>query len=329
MELDSVLLINPSMIIKVLLGLLMFSVFVFAQEVPHCARTLPDEQQMLKKIQEMSVQAPLKNYGVGGLSLENENAGLIEAYRKLVTYKDTKLRPISDIDFYSRFKESSCHKALCAAQTIFGDKMGLMYLYYSAIYGVNLSPLGYDRLKLPDPKYELEFKAWYTVRAWKNFEEMIPMLKAVVNLPKNISLMNTTRMLHTGIVNPVKESIIANGLISFYLPFDQLSDSEKETVTYHELGHSIATENNLDTSSEWFEAAGWKVVGDKLINIRPKELLSDYAVYKSDCFEDFAETFMYYRYRPEELLKISPGRYEFMKKYVYGGVEYLDSRACK
>jgi len=299
-----------------------------ANRAPHCPKGLPTQPEMLKKLQDLSLESPQKNYGVGGLFIHAENAVLIDAYRKLVTYKDTKIRPLNDIDFYSRFKEGSCDKALCAAQTIFGNEMGIAYLYYAAVYGINLSSLGYDRLKLPDPNYALEFKAWYTVRPWKNLEEMAPMLKAIVNLPKNIIPMTNTRMLHSGIVNPVKSSILANGLITFYEPFDKLRDDEKETITYHELGHTVGTEGHLDISDEWLEAAGWQVQGNQVINLRPEEFLSDYAAYKSDCFEDFAETFMYYRYYPQVLLEKSPRRYEYMKKYVYDGLEYLAERAC-
>lgn len=299
-----------------------------ANVAPNCPKTLPTQSEMLQKLQELSAESPQKDYGVGGLFIKKENTKLIDAYRKLVTYKDTKLRPFKDIDFYARFKESPCHKALCAAQTIFGNEMGLVYLYYVAIYGINLSSLGYDRLTLPDPRYVLEFKAWYTVRPWKSLEEMAPMLKAVVNLPQNLIPMTNTRMLHSGIVNPVKSTILANGLITFYTPFDNLGDVEKETITYHELGHTVGTEGQFDISDEWLEAAGWQVQGNQVINLRPEELLSDYAVYKSDCFEDFAETFMYYRYRPMELLIKSPSRYSYMKKYIYKGLEYLTTDAC-
>jgi hypothetical protein len=73
-------------------------------------------------------------------------------------------------------------------------------------------------------------------------------------------------------------------------------------------------------------ASGWEEKDDSFINTRPQEFVSRYAA--KDFFEDFAESFTYYRYYPQTLKAKSPLRYEYLKKVVYGGREYLNNETC-
>jgi hypothetical protein len=285
------------------------------------ADAFPDQSTMLSRLKNISATAPLINYSVGGFAMKSENKDLVEAYHMLTSYKNYKGAPASDIDFWRVLKNEPCDKALCAAEKIFGQKNGLLFLYVAVVYGVNMSPLGFDKL-FPPTKSESDlrnFKAWYTVRPWHN-DEFTPYLNALAKIPVHLQKMKYVRMNPSGIIHPDGKHILANGLIVTYLPFEKLPDYLKEQTIYHELGHNIANTNNIDSSEEWLAASGWVIENDQFINHSPKNFISEYA--KKDFFEDFAESFRAYRYEPEALYKKSIQRYEYMKKFLYDNVEY-------
>ncbi len=311
--------------LSTLSGLLIMSLNLSASpQAAPCAKTFPSDAQMAEQIGQMSNTEPRADWAVGGHFMVQENQRLIQSYRILTSYKDFFARPVSDIDYWSKFKDLGCSKALCGAETVFGKQDGLLYLYVADVYGFNLSSLGYNRLKPPQPSDELDFKAWYSFRPWKH-EELKPYLTALAQLPKSLLPFPFVRMTHAGIVNPLNENILSNGLITIYSGLDSKSDFEKETSMYHEFGHNMFVgDENLDISSAWQKASGWYVKDGKVLNDHPEQFVDDYA--KTNIYEDFAQTFMYYRYYPTILLEKSPVRYHYMKDVIYSGQEYLQ---CK
>lgn len=294
-----------------------------------CRKPFPSNAQMKVELEALTHQEGAKEkMAVGGPVLRDEHPRLLEAYRYLVTYKKYEMGKykIDDvIDFWNLFEKSKCDKALCAAQTVFGEEEGLLQLYVAAKYGVVLSHLGFDRLKPPAAADQKEFDAYFKVRPWKR-EELGPYLQALTMLPEGLQL-PFTRMTHAGIVNPVNANVLSNGVIQFYSSIDSLSDSQKEQTTFHELAHNYGSAFGLDTSKEWWDAAGWVQEGETFKNIRPEEFITAYA--KGNFFEDFAESVTYYRYYPHKLKAKSPARYEYIKKTLFAGKEFLSEEHCQ
>ncbi|KYG64702.1 hypothetical protein AZI86_10855 [Bdellovibrio bacteriovorus] len=290
-----------------------------------CRKPFPTHEAMKAEILAVSHSGAKSSLGVGGLAIKDENAKLIEAYRYLVTYKSYKFKPEQDIDFWTKFKDLKCDKALCAAEAVFGSEDGVLYLYVAMKYKIILSHLGFDRLKAPTPKDQDEFDAYFKVRPWSK-AELGPYLNALTMLPA-IQLPTYVRMNHSGILNPVNPNVLSNGIIQFYKPMDAMSDSHKEHTTFHEIAHNYGTFYGLDSSQEWLKASGWVEKEKHFINERPQEFVTDYA--SKDFFEDFAESFTYYRYYPQVLKLKSPLRYEYFKKTLYKGQEFLSVSDCK
>ena len=87
-------------------------------------------------------------------------------------------------------------------------------------------------------------------------------------------------------------------------------DEMKRTIT-HEVGHNVyynLAEVHRDE---------WKGISS---SSAPDEFVSDYA--QTNEREDFAESYMTYVHDPAYLKAVSPAKYEFMRKHVFGGREY-------
>lgn len=295
------------------------------EQAPHCRKSFPTLSQMKAELEALSQTAPLVNTGVGGLALQNENQQLAAAYRELTTYKTYQARPQTEIDFWHLFKDSSCRKALCGIEKVYGPERGPLYLYVMTKYGLNLSHLGYDRLRAPTPADQPLFESYFFVRSWE-LSELPPYLRAIFELPENQLPVFPTRMTHSGIAHRENPNIVSNGIIQFYTPIDTKTDMQKERTTYHEIAHALGTSRRLDTSPEWIRISGWVLIDGKPVQPNKNGLVTQYA--GKDLFEDFAESFVYYRYEPETLLALSPERYQYMKDKVFGGREYLKSLSC-
>ncbi len=81
-----------------------------------------------------------------------------------------------------------------------------------------------------------------------------------------------------------------------------------------------------DDLSLIFYQISWKTATQKKNSAKKSDFVSGYA--SSDCFEDFAETYLFYRLHGEKfrgILRYSPAlkkKYEFMKRYVFKGQEF-------
>lgn len=290
-----------------------------------CRKPFPTHEEMKAEILALTAANPTGKSGVGGLAIKDEDPRLIEAYRYLTSYKTYQFKVQMEIDNWLIFKDLKCDKALCGAEEVFGPEDGVMYLYVAAKYGLVLSALGFDKLKPPTEKDQTEFDAYFKVRSWKK-GELEPYLRALPMLPSLGLPLPYTRMNHAGITNPVNANVLSNGIIQFYSPMDKMSDSDKEHTTYHEIAHNYGTYYGIDSSAEWLKVSGWKEVNKKFINERPEEFVTRYAA--SNFFEDFAESFTYYRYYPQTLKEKSPTRYEFLKNKIFSGKEFTSEAAC-
>jgi len=290
-----------------------------------CRQSFPSAAQQLAELQAATLADPTASTGVGGLKIQNENPSLIWAYRELVSYKNFDFSYKTDVDFWAVFKDDTCDKALCAAQTIFGNERGVLFLYLAWKYGIVASELGFDRLAPPTPADQTKFDAYYTVQAWTP-ESIAPFLTALPQLPAaQMPILGGWRFTRAGIVDPMNANVLSNALIQVYSPLESETPAHQEQTMFHELGHAVGAAS-LDHTPEWIAASGWALVDGKVINNKPDEFISEYA--KKDLFEDFAESFVYYRYAPELLIKKSPARYDYLKKFVFGNREYRSQADC-
>src|SRR5690606_4066825 len=83
----------------------------------------------------------------------------------------------------------------------------------------------------------------------------------------------------------------------------------------------------LDESKEWLDISGWVEFDGKWKFTKEDNIISEYG--KTNPFEDFTESTVAYRYNSENLKKRSPEKYEFIKKYVYQGLEFDTEDKCQ
>ena len=114
-------------------------------------------------------------------------------------------------------------------------------------------------------------------------------------------------------------------------------------VAVHELSHHVDYSSNKDhdlgisEGAAYRKLSGWKkkntykidkTTGKKVLvsewqSTKDKKFVTDYA--STEPAEDFAESSAFYIYRPQELKSIDPEKYDFLKKNIFRGKEYLSS----
>lgn len=118
-----------------------------------------------------------------------------------------------------------------------------------------------------------------------------------------------------------------NCLGVFYLDSNRIAIASKERfadydsmldVLTHEVGHH---KHNLMEKLDTDMAAKWeKLHAESLENYNGFGFVSEYAM--TDCYEDFAESYMTYIRDPELLQVMNPEKYAFLKYNVFDGREY-------
>ena len=216
------------------------------------------------------------------------------------------------------FVDYGCSNVFCYAEKLFGKDLALRILYMKARFGFNSSPYNFLGTKIPTIK-EFDF-----------------ILSVLSDLPKNMNLSKNIRNDHRLTLqseNTKSDKVWADNAIRLYPSFFTKSLDRQRRTLVHEIGHNIQRmDSNLHNDLHWLKIGGWikkeKNYGSGII----KEIWKtrgfdqspiDYG--RIDPFEDFAVTFSQYRYRADWLKKVSPKRYEYMKKYVYQNIEYLNS----
>ncbi|MCO4753245.1 MAG: hypothetical protein KC478_02130, partial [Bacteriovoracaceae bacterium] len=216
---------------------------------------------------------------------------LVEVEKNVVPWKALKQKQFN--------LPKSCESAVCAAEEIFGKDKGPKLLYALKKYGVNLSHL---RRKDTD--------------AW-NGQEVDLILEALDDLPQslvpfkdNLRLVRNTRGATPG-------GNYANAQIMVFDSFEEKSKYEKMGTIIHELGHRVGEIGKVEETPEWRELSKWEESNEQWTPMKDS-FVGMYA--KTNPFEDFAETFVAYRYNPETLKEVAPKKYEFMKYYVFQGL---------
>lgn len=254
------------------------------------------------------------DYQVYGVKFKNESPELVFRFMQLTTRVDFfgEPKPKEQVNIIREYPDlRKCSSVLCAVDVIFGPEVGRIKLFLLSAYDLNSSHLAYPQSSLMRPR------------------ELKNILEALDFMPPHLKRLSLNqKMIHfkRGYHRPGGDSVLANASMEF---FDNWSDWQDPTVrilaVYHEFAHNWSRTSDykqLDESEEWKEVTGWisegKLKGDKY----KTGFVSRYA--GTNPAEDFAETAVAYRFTPKLLKKISPGRYEFMKMMVYGGLEFLD-----
>jgi hypothetical protein len=286
-----------------------------------------------ESLEQMRAGLKTMTRSVGGTTFWNQPALFINVYRELTSYKNYKLRSSKDIDFWHLFKNRPCETTLCAAQKVFGEEKGAFYLAFMAKTGLNLSPLGYDRLKAPvfrgetKPSDETlkEFRSLYMVRTWQD-HELDPYLKAVMSLPAHFFPLPATRFLPAKHAHHKGDHLHANATMLFYPNLFKQDKAYQRYTTVHELAHVISSAQGFDFDKEWIGLSWKKSIDGKTFVHKNDHFVSAYA--KATFFEDFAESFAAFRFNPSKLKKLAPLKYEYMKNKVFKGHSYLETSEC-
>jgi len=217
-------------------------------------------------------------------------------------------------------KNKKCTNALCSSKAIFGEEKGVKILWAYLKFGTNMSP--YSRLNA-DPRGLSDI----TLNAALVAIEATPdHLKERTLADNGFYRYKRGKKLA---IHPEDSLVVANAEGAIFDPIDHESYAGQVGILVHELGHrsSYIDGEELDESSKWHEASGWKEEkGENFSNKSKKGWVSEYS--KTNPAEDFAETYTIYRFDPKKLKKTSPARYNYMKENVFQNIEF-DRDLCK
>lgn len=251
--------------------------------------------------------------------LKNDKPKLVKLFRELTKNMN---EPI----------QTECKNVTCVSQQIFGEKEGVQLLYMLARYGFNGSPFPFPL----NNGREL----------WDS-EGLDNVLTALSHFPENIFPIFYNKPLlrfKKGYIRPGQNDKYAGtprcvAANSFIEVFDCLYTSSGgknffiQTIV-HEIAHVISSEAELDRSTTWFDLSGWeetRTYQDDKVHVSyelksPECIVSEYA--KTSPMEDFADSAVHYRYFPKSLKEKCPGKYYYLKDFVFDGNEYLQEQVC-
>lgn len=254
------------------------------------------------------------NKTVNGVSFRNEDIHLINIYEKLLT-EDKIIRP-------TRYTlNTECTKVLCAVKQAFGEDLGPRLVYLMDRYGLNGS------------EYQTENADRWTV------EELDPLIQGLEDLPPGMLPIDDNKPFYRfkrgytySRYNEEGICVRANSrMIFFGCMFDDEPGFDDTATTLHEIAHYIGKEFDFDGAG-WMELSGW----DESVTFELEAAKFEYSHDPNACFistygmetpgEDFAESFVAYRYTPERLKNTCPQKYEYLKNNVFNGVEFINHK---
>jgi hypothetical protein len=266
---------------------------------------------MLTWLESQAHNSPRKTSAdVFGIQLVDESPYLIKLLESLLTKQ-------AWLDEPQKTFQSRCTQVICAAQEIFGEKVGVQLLFMLGRFGFNGSHLKVRNADL-----------------WKS-EELDTALLTLSDLPKQLISPNPLAYNHplnhfkrgNDPTQPDPGQPAANAIIFVFNDWSLESAANQRYILFHELGHNADDGLVFSDSPSWFHAAGWKDSDLSWDLIHPERAVSKYA--ETNPLEDFAESFAAYRYNSSTLKKASPDVYQFMKKNVFHGIEYTSESSCK
>ena len=194
----------------------------------HCKREIPSLSTMAEYLK--SIREDNSGGTISKLHLPEEDKNLIEHFKEMVVSKHNAL----DLT-----RHAHCKDVICLSTNVFGEKRGIKFLYMKVKYGLNPSHHVYK-----------------DARPWKP-NEVDPYLKAVLAHPTHLRKLNRNKaFIHD---SSSEGDTLANSYLRIFGAADDLSDESKEYTAFHELGHYISGELNIDRSKDWLDLSDWKV----------------------------------------------------------------------
>lgn len=196
---------------------------------------------------------------------------------------------------------TKCTTVMCAMKQYYGLKNALPMLYIYAKFGMSTSPEASGQKK--------------NYQNWK-YEQLLDLLVGLESLPPTVLPIKNHHLLHflegyslaTYGLNGAY--VVANARVDIFDLWDSETRLSKIATLVHELGHVLGY--NLDDTTQW--------------KTMPREVISQYAT--TNPAEDFAESFLAYRFAPKKLQKVSPKRYDYIKEKVFKGLEFKAEKDC-
>lgn len=262
-----------------------------------------------------------KNIEYNGFRFKNDNDIYFSILRNLIE-PDTSYRPESEPTSYKSLKQN-CDSSICVIKNLFGEKNYWRVMYLSYEYGLNTSHLRFGDSYAPSDI----------------------LLNAIFNtleyIPPHLRKIGTQKRLIHAIYDPKSNlpSEAANANIAIQDRFFQFPESFRPYLLFHEFAHnwSFNTQFELDESDEWLKISGWKKIPMMFtyawehhlqFNKNPQldYWISHYS--RANSWEDFAESVSAYRFNPEKLLKLSPAKYNYIKRNIFFNIEFQDEKNC-
>lgn len=240
---------------------------------------------------------------------------------------------------------AACEDALCFYDKIFKDRTRSVYAYtYFLLTGsaiaVTDAPPGTGLATSADGKFLSDFLF--------SSEEMRMMLRSadsVMNAGLDLAINPSLRTVHRvpdskigfcGTTNSVYMILAGNCLKADWdadhveIPVSNtlISYSQGYEVYLHELGHVVDFGGRNGHYNGTSQGEAWSKLNDGLIRYDGKRgfkdaqpgFISGYA--GKDNFEDFAESFAFYRFRPEVVFTKIPKKFKFLKEKIFSGFDY-------
>ena len=222
-----------------------------------------------------------------------------------------------------------CENLFCASERIFGYKKNIYLIYAAFKYKVNLSKYSHIH---SDPK-------------GLGSDHLKMILTALGSVPEHLQeeILKGRSFFRRlkGYFDPNSSiSVVANDSGALFEIFFNFKWSDKFYILVHEMGHwtdeydSSRDWYQLSKRDEWLAISGFFEVRDgdnedylKEYKKRPNRVSISYYGNKNP-LEDFAESYVMYRFDPKRMKAKFPKRYNFMLYNLFDGTEYTEN-LCK
>jgi hypothetical protein len=205
--------------------------------------------------------------------------------------------------------------AIEAIEKVFGKEIGPRLLYLALRFHVNASHFQTDKAS-----------------PWRA-EELDTVLLALSDLPKHLAPLPAKyadtpyqKLVHyrRGEVAENDPLTSANAHIHLFDLWNDETPFSRRATVVHEIAHTL--QSLISSEKNWISFSPWATPSGFRGGPSSASFVTAYAM--ENHFEDFAESVVVYRYRPQWLKKRSPEKYEYLRDVIFSGVEYIDETSC-
>jgi hypothetical protein len=282
----------------------------------HCYRRerFTDEEVLAGIAAHRSGKAATKTFGE--LTIEGEDSALLSVFEVLLRTKTGELAPSALAKLAKVRNSFAPMNVLDASRAVFGEEIGPRLVYLALHYHVNAS---HFQLAVASPwqKGELD-----TVLLGLSDlpPHLVPLPQKYPDTPYQ-TLVHYTR----GSIAKREEMTLADAHVYLYDLWNEESALSQRITIFHEVSHNF--QNLISQEKNWASFSTWITEKNYSEALSANAFVSEYAM--TNRYEDFAESSVTYRYRPDWLKKRSPRKYEYLRDVLYSGVEYDTESACQ